>query len=413
MGFTVAMGTAQRGVNALRIHEIPYHLRHTVQRLDLPVYIELSPGRCRPYPGLALGDTLMVLGLIRNQGRPITLHLDPGPARELVEGHPLVKELVSPSGPPPGIDVIHIPVKRSGRQAAWTSRLVYRLSIPVCPVHEVRANPVLAHSLHHGLANLDDRPSVFVDPARPPALKELLSRRKPTLILYPFNPGREDNFWQDSQWWIGLARAARERFSLVAVGARDYGELTGEVDACLTMDDPASTLADLAWLFGRAAAFAGRDGGPSHLAAAVNPRVLVVWDSMASYRFWAGRSLNHVLLSNPYIFRYPQTCWLSRTELMERVARMRPSEGAGGAPEVPWTEQEFESLAENTFGGMANLTSAVLALVEIEEERQGVRAWLEQTDIKQQYYIDSQAFALRSLLGEAPPGESWVAPVFP
>lgn len=395
------------------IHDIPYHLRHTVAQMDLPVYVDISPTDCRPHPGLALGDTLMVLGLIRNQGRPLTLHLDPGAARELVEAHPLVREIVAPSGPPPGLDVRRLPVERSGRGASWTSQTVFRLNLPVCPVHEVRANPVLAHSLYHHLANLDDRPSVFVDPSRPPALAGLLSRERPTLALYPFNPGRGGNFWEDHLWWRELCRRLRESFALVALGGRDYGELAGEVDACLSMDDPASTLADLAWLLGRVAGFAGRDGGLSHLAAAVNPKTLVVWDSMASYRFWAGRTLNHVLMSNPYVFRYPQTARLDRGELLAQVRAARLPDGQGGHLGEGQSDEELVTVIGEKMGGLDNFASVWLARREVEEERQGVRAWWTQPELRRRFDAQSLDFAVRALTGGEAPGAAWVAPVFP
>lgn len=395
------------------IHGIPCHLRHTVEQVGLPIYMELSPTDCRPHPGLALGDTLMMLGLIRNQGRPLRLHLDPGAARELVEGHPLVREMVAPQGPPEGLDVCRLPVERSGRAVSWISRTVHRLGFPVCPVHEVRANPVLAHSLHYGLANLDDRPSVFVDPARPPRLEGLLARDRPTLALYPFNPGRGEPFWQDGAWWAALCRRLRGRFALVAVGARDYGELAGEVDACLAMDDPDSTLADLAWLLGRAAAFAGRDGGLSHLAAAVNPRVLVVWDSMASYRFWAGRTLNHVLMSNPYVFRYPQTSRLGQGELLAEVRAAGLPDGRGGRLGQGQSDEELLERITESFGGLANLASAWLARREVEEERRGVREWWDRPELRRRFYEQSLDFAARAVSGGEAPGGAWVAPVSP
>lgn len=397
----------------LNIHGIPYHLRHTVAQIDLPVYVELSPTDCRPQPGLALGDTLMVLGLIRNQGRPLTLHLDPGAARELVEGHPLVKELVTPDGPPPGMQVQRLPVERSGRGASWVSRTVFRYGVPVCPVHEVRANPVLAHSLYHGLANLDDRPSVFVDPGRPPALAGLLSRQRPTLALYPFNPGRSDNYWQDHAWWRELCRRLRGSFALVALGGRDYGELAGEVDACLSMDDPASSLSDLAWLLERVAGFAGRDGGLSHLAAAVNPRVLVVWDSMASYRFWAGRTLCHVLMSNPYVFRYPQTARLDQQGLLAQVRAAHLADGQGGHVGEGQSDEELLRVIEESMGGLDTLARIWLSRLEAAEDRQGVQAWWSQPELRQRFDQESLGFAARALEGGESPGAAWVVPVFP
>ncbi|MBI5520996.1 MAG: hypothetical protein HY910_00100 [Desulfarculus sp.] len=96
------------------IQDIPHHLRNTVERLDLPIHLDLSPSECHPPEGLALGDTLMLLGLIRNQGRPLRMYMDPGPTRPLLEGHPLVRELLPPGQPSQRFKLHRVPVGRAG-----------------------------------------------------------------------------------------------------------------------------------------------------------------------------------------------------------------------------------------------------------------------------------------------------------
>ncbi|MCB2184819.1 MAG: hypothetical protein KQJ78_00270 [Deltaproteobacteria bacterium] len=392
------------------IQQIPLHVRHTVEYLDLPLYCELTPEECRPPARLALGDTLMVLGLLRNLGRPLALCLDPGPQRELVEAHPLVRELRPPTDEPPAWAVRAVAQPSSGRAITWVSDSVHRLKVPVCPVDQVRANPVLAHSLHYGLDNLDDRPSVFVDPARPPQLAGLLSSRRPTLVLFPFNPGRADHYWQDEAWWRALARGLKDAYALVAVGAAAYGELAAEVDATLSLEDPASTLPDLAWLLSRAAGFAGRDGGLSHLALAVCPRSLVVWDSMAAYRFWAGRTAGHLIFSNPYTFRYPQTMRLTRGDLLENVPEVTLP-GPDGAPrQVPLPQQGYFKKVEELFGSVAAFQAFVLRDMESRQERNAVEAWFNVPRSREMVYRQSLDFARRFLGGGVPRGLGWVAP---
>jgi hypothetical protein len=398
----------------LLVHEIPPHLRNTVERLEAPVYIELAGADCLPPPRLALGDTLMVLGLIRNQGRPVRLHLEPGPGRELAESHPLVRELAAPR-PGGRLQVDQVPVGRSGRAASWMSATTHRLELPVLPVDQVRANPILAHSLHYGLENTDDRPSVFVDPARPPALAGLLSRQRPTLALFPFNPGRGGHHWQDEEWWLRLARALKPRFALVGVGARDYGGLAAELDQVLCSDDPASTLSELAWLFAHCHGFVGRDGGLYHLAAAVNPRLVVVWDSMASYRFWAGRGGHHVLMSNPYTYRYPQTMRLGLADMVRAAAARGPLTlaGPGGERRVEVPPGAGRAELVELFGGVEAFRRAALAALEEAEDRSGVEAWLGRPELKERFYGQSLDFARAAAAGEAPAGANWVAPVAP
>lgn len=393
----------------MNIRQIPYHLRNTVEFLDCPIYVGLEEDRCRPPANLALGDTLMVLGLIRNQGRPVRLFLDPGPARELVEGHPLVRELVlrPEEGGAPGIQAL--PVARFGRAVTWVSAASLRLPVGVRPVDQVRANPILAHSRHYGLDNIDDRPSVFVDPNHPARLAGLLARQRPSLVVYPLHAGRADSLWQDREWWVALLRRLRPGFHLVAVGAPDYGELATEVDVCLPSDHPDSTLLDLAWLLGRAAGFVGREGGLAHLATAMNPRRVIIWDSMASYRFWAGSGGHHLLFCNPYTFRYPQTCRLDRGQLQAMLARMTAQvEDDPALAQASWEER-----AQVLAGGEEQLTRMVLIWREMEEERLAMAAWRD--DPAQLGRITSQSldFAQRAVLGRLTAGENWVAPVFP
>lgn len=391
------------------IHQIPYHLRNTVEFQDCPIYIGLEEDRCRPPANLALGDTLMVLGLIRNQGRPLRLFLDPGPARELVESHPLVRELVLDPAADGGPVIQALPVARFGRAVTWVSAATLRLPQGVRPVDQLRANPILAHSLHYGLEISDDRPSVFVDPARPPRLAGLLSHNRPNLVVYPLHGGRADSLWQDQAWWASLLRRLRPDFHLVAVGAPDYGELTGEVDVCLPSDHPDSTLLDLAWLLGRAAGFVGREGGLAHLAAATNPRRVLIWDSMASYRFWAGSGGHHLLFCNPYTFRYPQTCRLDRGQLRAMLAKLT----AQAEDDPALAQAGWEERANALAGGEEQLTRMVLIWREVEEERRAMAAWREDPEQRRRIEAQSLDFAQRALRGGLAAGENWVAPVFP
>jgi hypothetical protein len=397
----------------LFIEDIPYHLRNSVEYLDLPIYIDLSAEECQPPPDLALGDTLMVMGLIRNQGRPVKLLFNPGPSRELVESHPLVRELAPATEPSPRLNLKTLPVSRSGRAQSWTSDTLHRLWLPVLPVDRVCANPVLAHSLYYKLSTKDDRPSLFLDPARPPALADLLSRNRPNLVLYPLNPGRRDYLWQDEAWWLGLLKRVGQDFNVVAVGAQDYGGIGQAVDAALPMDDPSSTLWDLAWLISQADAFAGRDGGLSHLALAVNDRVAVVWDSMASYRFWACRAAHNLIFSNPYTHRYPQTCRLSLKDLPGQVKSVRVTDAHGQIREETLPEEGFEQRVKELFGSVENFASMILARRELEQDRGGVEGWISDPQQKKDLYSLSWGFTHKALSGGLPPGVNWVAPVFP
>lgn len=386
------------------IKDIPLHLRNTVERLDLPIYLDLSPQECHPPEGLALGDTLMLLGLIRNQGRPIRLFMDPGTARPLLESHPLVRELLPPGQPSQRFNLHRVPVRRAGRSLAWVSDTIHPLPVPVLPLDQVRANPILAHSLYYQLENTDDWPSVFLDPARPPALAGLLSQERPTLVVYPLNPGRGEHNWQDQAWWRELIAAAGQTMAVVAVGGRGYGELAQVCGHCLDMDDPSSTLLDLAWLISQAAAFIGHDGGLAHLAMAVQPRTLTVWDSISSYRFWAGATGHHVLFCNPYAFRYPQTMRLSLTDLK------RLAQGLAGPDEPQWSPQGFADWAQANFGGVEQMARALLARQEVAEERGYLAQWMGQPRLKERIYRQSLDFALAAIQGRLPAGANWVAP---
>lgn len=396
------------------VKDIPYHLRNTVDRLSLPIYIDLDQRTCRPPARLAVGDTLMVLGLLRNQGRAVRLFLDPpGSLRELVAAHPLVRELAAPDGAPPRLELARVPVGRAGRSASWLSGTTHTLTLPVLPVDQVRANPILAHSRHYRLERDDDRPSVFVDPARPAALAGLLAKNRPTLVVYPSNPGRRDHLWQDPAWWRALIAALRPEMAVVAVGAQDYGELAELADACLPLSDPGSTLLDLAWLLGKAAAFAGGDGGLCHLAAAVNPRRLTVWGSMASYRVWAGSGGHHILFSNPYGFRYPQTMRLHLPDLQRIMAQRGLPDGQGGWRPAEGGPDDLTALARRQYGGLDGLARMVLAQLEEEAEREFVAGWWGREETRREFYDQSLGFALQAIRGQLPAGANWVAPALP
>ena len=199
------------------IKDIPYHLRNTVRQIDLPIYFEIDGDDCRTPPNLALGDTLMVLGLIRNLGRPVRLHTGPR-YRELIQGAPMISELVENPEPPRTLDLVEVPVRRHGRSISYGSKTLYKWVLPVLPSDLIHANPVLAHSLYYKLPKRDDRPGVFVDHSLPFSLEGLLSRQKPNLVIFPFNPGREDSNWQDPEWWRQLLLPLKNRWCVIAVG---------------------------------------------------------------------------------------------------------------------------------------------------------------------------------------------------
>lgn len=393
------------------VSDIPFHLRNTVEFLDLPIYIDLEGDECIPPPRLALGDTLMVLGLLRNQGKPVRLFFDPADVRDLVEGHPLVREVLPPKQEPGRLILDKVPVARSGRMASWVSQTTHRLNVPVLPLDKVRANPILAHSLYHKLENRDDRPSVFVDPARPAALKGLLSRERPTLAVFPLNPSRSGNLWQDPEWWERLLEDLGKDHALVAVGAKEYQGLEDLFDEVLTLGDPASTLPDLAWLFSQVKGFVGRDGGLYHLAAAVNPNLTVVWDSMASYRYWAGANGHHILMSNPYGFRYPQAMRFNLNDLLQAVRSVRTMapDGSSTVQEIPpgATEKDLKVL----FGSVEAFRDVAMTHLEVEEDRRGVGSWLNNPETKARFYEQSMSFAAAAARGGVPAGANWVAPV--
>jgi len=397
------------------VKDIPYHLRNTVERLSVPIYIDLQEDACIPPAGrLALGDTLMVLGIIRNQGRPVRLHLEPPEGlRELVEGHPLVAELAPPAPERNRLDVRALPVGRSGRKVTWVSTTIHQIELPVLPVDQVRANPVLAHSLYYRLPRQDDRPSLHLALERPRLLAGLLGRGRPTLVVYPLNPGRGDSFWHEPGWWRRLLRELSRDFYLVAVGAPDYGELAEVVDAVLPMDDAASTLGELAALIGQAAGFLGRDGGLVHLAAAVQTNLVTVWDSMMAYRFWAGSTGHHLLMCNPYGFRYPQTCRLTRFDIKQGVRVVQVPTPEGGMREVELPREGYSQRVKELFGSWDQFIRVVLAQQEVEMEREAVAAWMGQEELRERVYQQSLAFAAAALRGQVPRGANWVVPVFP
>ena len=394
------------------IEKIRPFLRNTVESLDLPIYIELRGDKCRPPGRLAMGDTLMVLGLLRNYGKPVTLYLDP-PAimRPLLEAHPLIRDIAAPQDNH-NDNVQMVKVARSGRPATWYAKKTFNLKFGVVAVDKIRANPVLAHSLYYQLPRQDDWPSIMVD-AKAGSLNGLLSRQKPNLVVFPFNPGRQDAFWQDEEWWWQLLRMLKDDFCLIAIGAKNYGRLSNILDAGLSMEDPASSLMNLAWLLHKAHGFIGRDGGPAHLATALNPNTVTIWDSMASYRFWAGSRGHHVLMSNPYLFRYPQAGRLSLEDLHREYLQINYVNAAGqpSTAHMPAdSASEYNRQAVQIFGSLENLAAIVLNQREQTHDRFGAQGWLADAGLKQAFYAQSLDFTKAAIKGLLQPGHNWVAP---
>lgn len=83
---------------------------------------------------MALGDSLMMLGLIQNQGRPLRLLMDPGPWRAPLESHPLVAEVAPPPGEPQKLGWYAVPVAKDGRGQAFLARESFTFGVPVLPV---------------------------------------------------------------------------------------------------------------------------------------------------------------------------------------------------------------------------------------------------------------------------------------
>ena len=390
---------------------LPYHLRNTVTGLDLPIFVELDGDKCRTPPNLALGDTLMVLGIIRNQGRPVSLHCGTK-YREVLEGHPLVKEIVARPEPFQKLKVRGVRAQSSGRDYSWVSDVTHFHPLRPVPLDLVRANHVFSHSVYYRLPRTTDRPEIHLDRERRSPLFSLLSRKKPTLVLYCRNPGRNSGLWYDEAWWLALAKRLAEDFCLVAVGGRDYGELALVCHETLSMDHPDSTLPDLAWLMNRASGFVGKDGGLCHLAQAAGANSVVVWDSMLSYRFWAGSMGRHLVFSNPYTFRYPQTLRLGPARLAEYLGSMDRRELLRMAASLGLDSPE-EILPAGRGAVSPDRAAAIGVAVQQNEERESVNAWTGDPKLKRAVYRQSLDFAYNAVCGVSGQPQNWILPLFP
>lgn len=387
---------------------------HDIKELNLPIYITLANGQCRPPARLALGDSLMVLGLLRNYGRPVELFFNPMPALlPLLQNHPLIKTLHSPEAD--SDNHLHkVPQPRSGRPATWQAKTNFLLPTAKAPIDQVKANPILAHSLYYKLPRQEDWPSIMLDNSAN-ILATMLSKNKPSLLLFPFNPGRADANWQDEDWWLELSRRLKPDFHLIAVGANNYGLLSREMDALLPMSAPESTLMNLAWLAQKAHGFIGRDGGLAHLASAVNRNLVIIWDSMSSYRYWAGRRGHHVLLSNPVLFRFPQRLQMNLDFLLKNYRQISyvNDKGQSLSVHMPTEPAAYQQQAIELFGSMENLHNIVASSLEQKIEQQAVRGWMSDSLLKNNFYKQSQDFTIQAINCRLAEGKNWVAPYSP
>ncbi len=385
-------------------------LTTSITELKLPIYLALDGHACHPPAELALGDSLMVLGLLRNYGKPVKLHFNPLPALlPLLQRHPLVKE-ICPPGASNGLAVRAVAVPRSGRAQTWHATTIFNWAVPALPVDKLYANPIMAHSLYYRLNRQDDWPSIMLDDSAQ-TLRPLLARHKPTLVLFPFNPGRADAGWQDESWWVELADGLRAAFNLVAIGAHNYGQLAQVVDAVLPFAASESTLMNLAWLISKAHGFIGRDGGLSHLAAGVNSNIVTVWDSMASYRYWAGSRGHHIIFSNPKLFRHPPRVTAQSLCQNFPVVQYTDSNGLPIKVEMPASQILYEAKAQELLGGMANLASLLMGQMEKDHDQAGVSQWMSKPQLKIDFYRQSLGFAQKAINRKLALGHNWVVPL--
>ena len=387
------------------IKEIPYHLRHTITHIEAPVFLEPVEDGWRSGVELDLQFALWLLGCLENQGRPGCVYAA-GEYGELLAAHRMVKRVAPPSAAPGTISAGV--VRPRPTHSFLLSNLYYKKKLPVLPLEQVKASPAEANLGYHGLPLQKDRPAFPRALIKPNLADEVLIPGKSCSVLFPwgFHGGVER--WWDPVWWNTLALRLKKNGPVIVLGPPELRGAIGQADRFQALEPPGfglSYLGELAGLLAGAGILAGRRGSLGCLASALGERVLLVWDSLLAYRYWASPDAGHVVLANPYALRYPQALRQDEGRLWSEYLDVEGKDPASAGTSSPKAGPERERFD----GFRRNRRQAELAM----EELRNLQDWLGKKELRELFYAQSLDYAAERLLRGGPAAGAWITPVAP
>jgi hypothetical protein len=271
---------------------------HGFTRFIRPVIIHLDGDKIGLINAdqFALGDNLMVTGLLRNLDRPGMEVYSPFP--ELFENLPLAAKVHRENIPLPDEDRYRLRRDLSRRTIVYPadiSQVVLEVdNAAERPLSDMVLNFIEALSIHYQAPRMGDRPWLILTPEERALAEDFLSASRPTLIVAPYKEAEADlSYDLEDEFWGPLVGVFGKFFHVIQLGSDK--SLAG-VDEFIPQKLP---LRQLLALLSGAKAFIGLDGGLSHLMRAFDPGkwIITVYPHFAAFSTWGYRNSCAVVLN--------------------------------------------------------------------------------------------------------------------
>jgi hypothetical protein len=271
---------------------------HGFTRFVRPVIIHLDGNRIGLINAdqFALGDNLMVTGLLHNLDRPDMEVFSPFP--ELFANLPLAARVRSENIPLPDEDRYRLRRDLSRRTIVYPadiSQVVLEVdNAAERPLSDMVLNFIEALSIHYHAPRLSDRPWLVLSPEERALAEDFLSPSRPTLIVAPYKEAEADlRYDLEEDFWGPLVGVFSKFFHVVQLGSDR--SLPG-VDEFIPQRLPLRQL--LAILDG-ARAFIGLDGGLAHLIRAFETGkwIITIYPHFTAFSTWGYRGSCAVVLN--------------------------------------------------------------------------------------------------------------------
>jgi hypothetical protein len=271
---------------------------HGFTRFVRPVIIHLDGDRIGLINAdqFALGDNLLVTGLIRNLDRPDMQVFSPYP--ELFENLPLVGRVHPENIPLPDEDRYRLRRDLSRRTIVFPAE-INQVVLDVDnaaerPLSDMVLNFIESLSIHYHAAKLNDRPWLVLTPEEKMLAADFLSPARPTLVVAPYKEADQDlRYDLEDEFWGPLVGVFSQTFHVIQLGSDRA--LPG-VDEFIPQRLP---LRQLLALLDGAKAFIGLDGGLSHLIRAFDPGkwIITIYPHFTAFSSWGYRNSCAVVLN--------------------------------------------------------------------------------------------------------------------
>ncbi len=243
----------------------------------------------------ALGDNLMVTGLLRNLDRPDMEVYSPFP--DLFANLPLVGKVRTANIPLPDEDRYKISRDLTRRVIVFPEDIqqaVFEVdNAAERPLSDMVLNFIEALSIYYHAPRGDDRPWLILTDEEKRLGADILSAAKPNLILAPYKEGDQTiGYALEDDFWGPLVEVFAKYFHVIQLGS---DRAVPGVDQFIPHRLPVRQL--LAVLDG-ARAFIGLDGGLSHLMRALEAGkwIITIYPHFTAFSAWGYKQTCSVVL---------------------------------------------------------------------------------------------------------------------